>query len=93
MRPIATSDPVAWCVGQTVCLPVSVKTTERITILFGMGTLRDPRHIVLDGGPDSPTAREGRRKFNAAFVKLFWPFATAYNEKIALKESYLHCNS
>jgi len=30
-----------------------------------------PWNIVLDGGPDLPTAREGG--FSATFAKLLWP--------------------
>jgi len=37
MRPIATDDPVAWCVSVTrLCC---AKTAKRIKILFGVGTL------------------------------------------------------
>jgi len=32
-----------------------------------------PRNIVLDGGPDPPTARGGGSAFDAAFAKLLWP--------------------
>jgi len=35
--------------------------------LFGIETLGDPRHSVLDGGPAPPTA-----KGDAAFTKLLW---------------------
>jgi len=45
------------------------KTAERIEVLFGLKTLRGPRNIVLDGGPDLPTERERRSAFDAIFAK------------------------
>jgi len=45
------------------------KTAKLFEVLFGMVTLGDPRHIVLDKGPDPLTARG----FDAAFAKLLWP--------------------
>jgi len=35
------------------------KTAERLEILFGVETLGDPRHVVLDADPD-PRAARGR---------------------------------
>jgi len=48
------------CVSLFVCYAaVLCKTAERIRVLFGVDTLVDPRHVVLDKGPDPPTARGG----------------------------------
>jgi len=50
IQPIATDDPVAWCVS----LPVSVtqlrcaKTDEQIEIPFGVEIFGEPGHTVLD---------------------------------------------
>jgi len=50
-------------VCQSVCLSRSstgnhcAKTAEQMKMLFGVNTLGGPRNIVLDGGPDPPTAR------------------------------------
>jgi len=49
------------------------KTAEEIKMPFGMNTPRYLRNIVLDGGPDPPTARGG--VFEAAFAKLLWPLS------------------
>jgi len=35
------------------------KTVEKIEMLLGMKTLRDPKHIVLDGVPIPLRRREG----------------------------------
>jgi len=35
------------------------KTATQIKMLFRVNTYEDPRNIVLDGGPDPPTARGG----------------------------------
>jgi len=51
MWPIATDDPVA----RSVCLSVTrlrcAKTAKKMEVLFGVETLGDPRHIVLDVVP------------------------------------------
>jgi len=60
---------------------------ERIEVLIGVEALGDFRHIVIDGGPDSPTARGGEWgkffplestgtsfAFDAALAKSFWIF-------------------
>jgi len=39
MRPIATHDPVVWCVSQSVARLHCTKTAERIEVLFGVETL------------------------------------------------------
>jgi len=46
-RTIATDDPVAWCVCQSVTRWRPVKTAERIEIHFAVKT------FVLDGGADA----------------------------------------
>jgi len=59
MRTIAIDDPG---VCQSVCYVGELcKTTERIDILFGVETPRDPRNIVLDGGPNPHSESEGVR--------------------------------
>jgi len=40
-------------------------------------TFGEPRHIVLDGGPDFLAARGGG--FDAAFAKLLWSFVLLYD--------------
>lgn len=44
------------------------KPAKPIKVLFQV-TLGEPSHAVLDGAPDSITARE----FDAAFAVLLWP--------------------
>jgi len=50
MRPIATDNPVAWCVSLFVTKLSCLKAVERIKVLFEAETLWYPKHIVLDGG-------------------------------------------
>jgi len=59
MRSIAISDPVAWCVSLSVTRLCCAKTAARIEVPFVTEILGDTRHIVLDGGPDSPPATGG----------------------------------
>jgi len=73
MRPITTDDPVMLYVYQSVTWLRCAKTAKRTKVRFGMETLRDAMHIVVDGGSDSPTARRRGRRFDAAVVKLLWP--------------------
>jgi len=50
MRTVATDDPVAWCVCQSVCnAPASSKNgcMVEILILFGVENPGGPRNIVL----------------------------------------------
>jgi len=68
MQLIVISDLVQWCVSQSVRCPCSAKMAKHIEGLFGVETLRDPRHIVLDGSPDTPMVRG--RGSDAAFAKL-----------------------
>jgi len=56
----------------------NTQTTDRIVILFALEILRDPRHIVLDGGHDLSTARGGR--FDTGFAELLWFFAYNYRD-------------
>jgi len=42
------------------------KIAEQIKVLFGVDTLADPRHVVLDVGPNSAAMR----KVSVAFAKL-----------------------
>ena len=57
MRSVVT-DRVAWSVGQSVCLSVTLvspaKTAEPIKMPFELRTWVDPVNHVLDGGPDPP---------------------------------------
>jgi len=66
MRPIATGDFMEWYVSQSACLSVTrlwpAKTSEGIEVLFGVENFGDPRNIVLDVSPDSPTERERQKK-------------------------------
>jgi len=53
MRPIATDDPVAWCVSQSLWLAAELRKngwTDKL--LFRVDTLADPKHIVLDSDLD-----------------------------------------
>ena len=54
MRPIVT-DRVAWSVGLSVCLSVTLvspaKTAEPIEMPFGLWARMGSRNHVLDGGP------------------------------------------
>jgi len=58
---------VCQSVRLSVCLSVTLadcaKTAERIELLLGMKTPRNPRNIVLDGCPDSAAVRRGVKKF------------------------------
>jgi len=71
VRTIAINNP-------GICFSVSLswfscaKTAKRNEVLFGAKTLGGTRNIVLNGGPDSPTAR-GKRG-DAAFAKLLYIF-------------------
>jgi len=55
IRPPTTGDPVAWCVGQSVCLSVArlrcAKTAKQIEMLFWVETLVDPKDIALGDLP------------------------------------------
>jgi len=51
-RPIATDDPVAWCINLSVMLQRCAKTAERIEVLYRNETPGEPRHIVLDSIPN-----------------------------------------
>jgi len=42
---------------------------ERMEVLFRVETTGDPRHIVLDGSPDSPAVKRRGRGGNFAYVK------------------------
>jgi len=55
MRTVATSVPVAWCATLSIMRLCCAKAGERIEILFRMEKPEDPRHIVLDVGPDPLT--------------------------------------
>ena len=61
VRPIVT-DRVAWFIGLSVCLSVTVmnfaKPAELIEMPFGLWTPMGPRNHVLDGGPDHPMRRD-----------------------------------
>jgi len=49
MSPIVTSDSVAWCVSHSDCDTAALcKTAELIEVLFGVESLKDLRHIILD---------------------------------------------
>jgi len=52
MRPVAIGDPVAQCVCVSVTRQRAAKTAERMSVLFGVEIHDDPRHIVLNWGPD-----------------------------------------
>jgi len=45
---------------------------EQINIPFQVETPEDSRNIVLDEGPQSPSATEKGRAFDAASAKLLW---------------------
>jgi len=68
---------IAVSVCQSVCLSRGstrlhcAKMAEQIKILFMVNTPGGPSNIVLDGGPDTTSARRGG--FDAAFAKLLWP--------------------
>jgi len=80
MPPTATDDPVAWC----------AKAAERIEVLFGVETLRDLRHTVLNGGSDLLMARVNSGgnfpiveigillAFDVAFAKILWPLVLVW---------------
>ena len=57
MQPILT-DRVAWSVGLSVCLTVSLSDTllspEQIEMPFGLRTRVGPGNHVLDEGPEPP---------------------------------------
>jgi len=73
MRPIATNDPVAWCVSFFVCHAAALcKTAERIEVMFSVEIFRGPRYVMSDGGPDPLTARE----VDAAFLKVLLLFSS-----------------
>jgi len=60
MRPIATDDSVAWCASQSVCHapPETCKNSWMDRCLVWSGDSWWPKeHVVLDVGPDPPTAR------------------------------------
>jgi len=81
-RLIATDDPVARCVSQSVCLSRGCTVqkngrTDRVSVRGRYCCGVDRRHIVmivslLDGAPISLWRGEGR-KFDAAFAKLLQP--------------------
>jgi len=68
---IAAKDPVARCISES---SLSVKTTERIEVLFGTVTAKGPRNIVAGGVPIPHS--DGGGEFDAAIVKLLWPLHT-----------------
>jgi len=83
VRPIATDHPLAYV---SVCLSRGCAVQKRLNGSRSCrdGDFEDPSHIVLNGGPDAPTAREREmrkilssirtlRAFDAAFAKLLWP--------------------
>jgi len=79
---------VCQSVRQSACLSLlrgstrlrCAKTTKQIKILFGVNTIGGhKKHIVLDGGPDTPPS-EGER-FDAAFAKLLWPLVILLSEQ------------
>jgi len=48
-------------VYRSVCHATALcNTAEQIEVLFGVETLGDPRHILLDGASDPPSASEGK---------------------------------
>jgi len=57
MRTIATDDPVAWCVYQSLFVdaPALAKAAERIEFLCVMDNSRNLRNMVLFGCFDFPT--------------------------------------
>jgi len=61
MPPIATDDLVAWCVCQFIQRLHCAKTAKGIDVQFGVETFGDPKHIMLDWGPD-PFKRRGTGK-------------------------------
>jgi len=48
MQTIATDGPITWCLSLFVMSLCPAKKAEHIEVLFGVETLWDPRHIVLD---------------------------------------------
>jgi len=46
---------VSVCLSRLRC----AKTVERVEVLFKVQTVGYPRHIVIDKGPDPPTATGG----------------------------------
>ena len=56
--PSVVTDRVAWSVGRSVRLSVtllsSAKTAEPIEMPFGLSSWVGPANHVLDGGPDPP---------------------------------------
>jgi len=53
-----------------------------------MYTPGGPRNIVLDGGPDPPTARGGGSTFDAAFAKLLWPPVYSSTSNVSVCDIY-----
>jgi len=55
---------------ESVCLSRCAKMAEQIVVLFRVETLVDPRHVVLDRGPNRPTARGPVSEENVAYCKV-----------------------
>jgi len=70
MRAIASDDPIAWCVCQSITWLCRAKTAERIKVVFGTETRRSSRNILLDGCPDSSAGRGGEVGSNVACYAL-----------------------
>jgi len=79
MRTVAVDDsgvPISQSLTGTGC----VKTTERIDILFGMETPRDPRYIVSDW--------RGQR-VRCGLCKLLW--SLILHDSLQLQETAANC--
>jgi len=57
----------------SVTQPRCAKTAERIEVLFGLETLEDPRHIVLDGGLGRPAGSENGRGPIVKYININFP--------------------
>jgi len=56
MQPIATDDPVSWCVclsrGSAVQKQLNGSRSQRIEVPFGAKILGEAKYTVLNGGPN-----------------------------------------
>jgi len=67
------------------------KTAERIEVLFGVKTLGNQRNIVLDGGPDPPSAR-GREVHSMQPLPNHFGLLFARRQKAA-RDIIIHLNT
>jgi len=82
MRSAVTAG-AAWSVCLSVGLSIMIISPEPMEMPFGMLSGVGPRKYVLDGGRDTPCAREILRVKGASHCKAYWPFAVSYPKKTA----------